>query len=476
MFIGRDSELKLLNKYKDNYQAKLISLMGRRRIGKSTLIEKFAEGFKSFVEIQGLGPDQNSSKKGQLHHFSTRISQIFDSPRIIFEDWSDAFFELIKRTKRGEHLIFLDEISWMGKGDPLFAAKLKEAWDIGFKKNPKNTMVICGSVSSWIEENILNSANFAGRISLQLFLNELNLKEINFFWDTNNFYMGDFEKMIILSIAGGVPKYLEELVKSETVDQNIIRLCYTPSGILFNEYDKIFHETLGRKSKTLEKIINACLVEKLSPKQLADKLKIQQNQDLTNYIHILELSGFLSRDYSFKFDGTASKISYLRVKDNYIRFYLKYIAPMKEKIEKGGKEFQSLSDIRGYQSILGLQFENLILANRQLIHLFLDINPRDVISSAPYVQRKTTTNKGACQVDLLIHTQFDLFYLCEMKCMKRIGPAIMKEVKKKMETLKLPKRSSLRPILIYVGELDPNCQEEIVQFFHRTISLSDLLT
>ncbi len=474
MFFGRKDELKLLEKLKLKNTASLVCILGRRRIGKSTLIEEYAKSFPSFFEIQGLSPDRQTNLKDQLEHFATQLSLHFNSRKEHFDNWTEAFLALAEKTKTGEHLILLDEISWMGKQDPLFSSRLKEIWDTKFKKNPRLVLVVCGSVSSWIEENILKNAIFEGRVSLEINLGELSLPDAARFWMARHNSMGSLEKMLILSVTGGVPKYLEEVLSTETAEQNLIRLCYTPSGIFFNEYEKIFREIFDRKTKTLDRIVRTCLTQRLSPVELAKKLGTRQNSDLSEHLRILELSGFLSRDFYFKPDGEVSKLSHLRVKDNYLRFYLKHIEPHKESIKKGGKVFKSLYELKGFETILGLQFENLILANRRLLYPFLDLNDSHIVSSAPYVQKKTSTTMGGCQIDLLIHTKLDVFYLCEFKCRRQIDRTVIKEVQRKMDVIKLPKRSSLKPVLVYEGEIYPGHLTELREYFYQLIPLSSL--
>jgi uncharacterized protein len=106
-------------------------------------------------------------------------------------------------------LLFFDEISWMGSKDPTFLGKRKNAWDLQFKKNDRLVFVVCGSASSWIEENLLSSTGFVGRISYRLTLEELPLPDCNRFWPDS---IATYEKFKILSVTGGVPKYLEEIV------------------------------------------------------------------------------------------------------------------------------------------------------------------------------------------------------------------------------------------------------------------------
>jgi AAA+ ATPase superfamily predicted ATPase len=475
MFVGRKEELELLKELRLKKSASLVCVLGRRRIGKSRLIAEFGKSFESYINIQGLGPDYKPSNKDQLKHFSEKLAQHFKTGVETFSDWDQAFQSLATKTSKGTHLILLDEISWMGGKDELFSAKLKDAWDSHFKNNSKLILVLCGSVSSWIEDNLLNNTSFAGRVSLALNLGELSLKEINHFWDKSNYHFGWLEKILILSVCGGVPKYLEEVLKNKSAEQNIIKLCLTKNGLMYNEFASIFTEIFGVRSNTFEKIIQICLTQKLSPNEVAKKLKKTLNSEISRDLHILELSGFLARDYSFRSDGNASKLSHLRVKDNYLRFFLKIISPMKQRIEKGGVKVESLYQIPGFDSILGLQFENLILANRELIYPELNLKSGQIIAAAPHIQRKTTINNGACQIDLLIHTDFDVYFVCEFKCQKIIDRTIIAQMRKKLETLSVPKRSGVKPVLVYAGEIHQPHLEEMTNYFYKMISFQDLL-
>lgn len=105
-----------------------------------------------------------------------------------------------------------------------------------------------------------------------------------------------------------------------------------------------------RAFPSLEKLVRLCLEERLSPTSLAANLGKPLDGNVISLINILDLSGFLSRDSSFKFDGSPSKLSLLRAKDNYLRFYLKYIEPNKQRILRGGKQFESLGRLGGVLS------------------------------------------------------------------------------------------------------------------------------
>jgi len=118
-------------------------------------------------------------------------------------------------------------------------------------------------------------------------------------------------------------------------------------------------------------------------------------------LHDLETAGFIEKDYSWKFlTGKKTKACKYRIKDNYVRFYLKYIDPNKDLIKRGGFEERSLSSLPAWQIIMGLQFENLVLSNRREIYKLLDISVDDIIYDNPFFQKKTLRQEG-CQIDYL---------------------------------------------------------------------------
>lgn len=100
-----------------------------------------------------------------------QLEKYFHIP-IRYDSWYELFVFLSTQTKNLDTVILLDEISWMGSKDPEFLGTLKTVWDQYFKQNLKIILIVCGSVSSWIDANIFNTG-FVGGISLTLTLKEL---------------------------------------------------------------------------------------------------------------------------------------------------------------------------------------------------------------------------------------------------------------------------------------------------------------
>jgi AAA+ ATPase superfamily predicted ATPase len=472
-FSGREHELNTLNRFINKKTSSLLVIKGRRRIGKSRLIEEFAKPYK-FYSLLGLAPTEKTTAQSQRDDFANQLShQGF--PNIKAQDWNDLFWLLADKTKKGRAIILLDEISWIGSKDPDFLGKLKNAWDARFKKNPSLILILCGSASSWIEKNILSSTGFVGRVSFTLTLEELPLEDCRWFWGTQVSHTSTMEKLKVLSVIGGIPRYLEEINPSLNAETNIKNMCFTKGAFLVDEFDRLFSNLFLRNSEEYKKIIKVLSTGAKEFKEISQALNIDMEGRTLEYLEELMLSGFVKRDYTWHLkDGKDSKLSKFRLSDNYLRFYLKYIEPNKTKIERNTFRFKSLAVLPGWDSIMALQFENLALNNREYIWQKLAINPDDIISENPFFQHKTTVQEG-CQIDYLIQTRHGSLYICEIKFSKnKITEKVIDEVQEKIKKLTLPKRLSCRPVLIHANEVEKNVIER--DYFSEIIDFSKIIS
>jgi uncharacterized protein len=470
-FIGREAELTRLNGLLGNRSSSLIVVRGRRRIGKSRLLEEFGKGMKSFF-FSGLPPAKKQTAQDQRNEFARQLERA-GFPGVKADDWSNLFWYLSKNTEKGRILIVLDEISWMAEKDTNFLGKLKTAWDMYFSKNPQLILALCSSVSSWVMENILSSTGFVGRIAEDIFIDELPLNVCNAFWRPKEKLIAPYEKFKILSVTGGIPLYLERIKPDISAEKNIINLCFTKGGLLVREFNEIFSDLFSRKNASHKEII-LCLSS--GPKdlgQICKELGKTRTGAYSKHLDDLVKAGFISRDFTWDLqDGKESKLSRYRLSDNYLRFYLKYIAPNQAKIEKGTFNAASLN-FSGFETIMGLQFENLVTHNRKIIWNLLNIDPGEVVMDGPFFQNPTTRQQG-CQIDYMIQTRNDSIYLCEVKFYKKnIGLNIIKEIEEKRKRLKVPKFCSVRTVLIHVNGVDESVVDK--EYFNKIIDFGKLL-
>lgn len=472
-FIGRENELKQLSLLLTKKSSSLVVVKGRRRIGKSRLMQEFGKNIKTFI-FSGVPPTEKTTLQEQLNEFGWQLGKVIGQPAFKDEDWNDAFLRLAHYSRKGKVLILLDEISWMGSKDPNFLGKLKNAWDLEFSKNPNLILVLCGSVSAWIEKNILGSTGFLGRVSLNITLEELPLSECAKFWPKSGEHISAYEKYKILAVTGGVPKYLEEVQIKLSAEENIKNLCFNKSGFLFNEFEHIFSDIFSKRSETYKRIVQCITDNPSGYEEIYKKLGLEKSGLISQYLDELVKSGFLTRDYTWHLKtGKQSKLSRYRIKDNYLRFYLKYILPNKDKIERNNYLSQSLISLPAWSSIMGLQFENLVLNNRHKVQELLNIRPEDVIYDNPFFQNHTAAYKG-CQIDYLIQTRFNTLYVCEIKFSKNTIPKeVIKEVQEKVKTIAVPRGFSIRPVLIHVNGVSNELAESY--YFSEIIDFSDFL-
>ena len=472
-FFGRKKELQALKKLLKKKSASLVVVTGRRRIGKSRLIQEFAKDY-TFFHFSGMPPTAETTAASQRNEFAGQISAQTDFPRVSVEDWSDLFRILAKQVKEGRVIILFDEISWMGSKDPDFLGKLKNAWDMYFKSNPQLMLVLAGSTSSWISKNILSSTGFMGRISYRMTLEELPLSDCNKFWSEAGRHFSSYDKLKLLSVTGGVPRYLEEMDPLLPAEENIRDMCFKKGGLLVYEFNDIFSDLFATRSAMYKQIVEILAQGPLEIKKICQQLGITRSGLMSEYLDDLVKSGFISRDYTWLVPtGKISRLSQFRLSDNYLRFYVKYIDKELPEIENGAYDFKSLSALSGWSAIMGFQFENLVLRNRDYIQMSLQIKPEDIVCNNPFFQRQRIGYPGV-QIDYLIQSKFNILYVCEVKfCRRPIGIDIIREVEKKIENIVTPKGYSCLPVLIHVNGV----QEEVVEsgYFTEIIDFSELL-
>ena len=205
---------------------------------------------------------------------------------------------------------------------------------------------------------------------------------------------------------------------------------------------------------------------------LAERLSIQRSGRMSDLLDELETAGFIVKaDGLNPATGRRARVDQYRLRDNYTRFFLKYVAPRLPEIESGAFSFAALSLLPAWETMMGLQFENLVYANLPHILDRLGENRRPFLSAAPY-RCKRSSRKGGCQVDLLLQTE-KAVYIIEIKRRAEIGEEVIDEVGRKLKALPVSGGKAKRAVLVYDGRLDPRV--EASDFFDFIIDFSSLI-
>ena len=459
-FVGRHAELTRLRTLYDLKKSSLVVVKGRRRIGKSRLVAEFASQVQlgRFFNFSGLAPIEGLTAQDQRDHFAKKLGTHF-------EDWSDGFSKLSKELKPGDVVLF-DEISWMGLKDPTFVPKLKAWWDTISLHQPHLLVVFCGSVSTWIEENILNSTAFFGRVSLAISLEPFSIPQAAQFLRKIGFKGSPYEQYQILSTLGGVPWYLEQINPRLMAGENIRQLCLQKDALLLSEFGRIFHDLFNGTGSTYKKILDVLAQGQKTLMQVRQAIDFGMSGTLSQMMENLITAGFVHKHLQWSIaTGRSRKQSLYRLSDPYIRFYLKCIEPNRAQIEHG---FYELSP-----AVLGFQVENLLLQNRALLLKKLGIRPSDFGQDGPYRQSKTLRHEG-CQIDYLVQTRTKNLFVCEFKLRSReLGPEIIEEVQEKIRRFSAPRGFAVVPVLFHLGDVSEAVYTS--NYFYQIIDIAEFL-
>lgn len=468
MFVGRKDILADLETLWRKRTSSIVACRGRRRIGKSTLFREFSrQTADAYIEIEGLPPSAEMTNQKELDHFAAMLADQTDVEYRSPARWYEAFSMLERAIDDSKKtVIMLDEISWMGKYDDTFPGALRSAWESLFHRHDRLILVVCGSVSSWIQKNILNNTGFTGRFSRDYVVPELSLDECAEFWDRKRNRVDDREIFDVLSVTGGVPRYLEEIDPGLSADENIRRLCFFSSGELYKDFDAIFDPELDPSVPLKRQILELLSTGPKSGAELADATGEGRNGRFSDILKELALGGFITDDMGKNpATGKDIRIGTYRLKDNYTRFYLKYIAPHKQEIALGTYKYIALEHLPNWHAIMGLQFENLIVNNAMDVVPHLGLGAAIVESAAPF------RNKH-CQIDLLVQTARSA-YVVEVKRKQKIDSTVEEEVERKVKALKTRRGVSVRTVLVYDGILEPRV--EGTGFFDAIVRAGKLL-
>ncbi len=471
-FVGRAEELDKLNSLTGQGTARLAVVMGRRRIGKSRLVFEFARG-KRLLHFSGLTPEEDTTMAHQLRHFAVQFRNQLGGELQFFPEWDDAFLALANAIDDRETVVFFDEISWMFAGSSLPLAYFKTWWDLKFSQNPRLVFILCGSVSTWIEKNVLNSTGFVGRISKIIVVRPLSLAESAELLKSRGFILSPAELYTLLSIAGCIPWYLEQVDIGRGVRQWIKESCFQPEGFLLREFQVIFHDLFNGELSRHRRVVELLAKKMATAAEVAAELAISE-KEAEVCLQNLVTAGFVSGCYQWDCAKREKRDrSLYRVSDPYLRTYLNIIAPHKEEILNREFVHIDFDQIPGIDTHIGLQVEHLLLSVPEVLIQAVGLPLSEWAYAGSYRQIKTADRAG-CQIDFLVHSKADVVYVCEFKFKRGpITTAIIPEMRRKIDSLSLPSTVITAPILFCLGEATPALEES--RFFHKIIDICQFL-
>lgn len=408
---GRKSQEDLMKALIASKKSSFIAVTGRRRVGKTYIIDEVYR--KHFcLMITGI---QDAETQIQINNFTQKIAENLDFPIITPpKNWQEVF-ELLKvylksLPKNRKHVIFIDELPWIATKRSGFVQLLAHLWNDFLSKEKHFILVICGSSTSWIAKKIVNDrGGFHNRLDLVIKLNPFTLKETKEFLESKNIRLTNQAIAELYMVMGGIPYYLEQVKKGESVNQTIARLCFDNNGLLKNEYDNLY-KALFDHPENHEAIVAtlAAAQSGLTRKQIISKSKVKEGGPYTRAINDLITSGFVEEVVPY---GKSKRGALYRLLDEYSIFYHKFIAKNKK---KGKTIWTSLHQSQQYKIWTGYAFENICQRHMAEIKNALGISGIYTEHYSFSSKADETSEKGF-QIDLIIDRKDDSINLCECK-------------------------------------------------------------
>ncbi|MCF0222631.1 MAG: ATP-binding protein [Fibrobacter sp.] len=247
MFCARQKEMDTLDALYASQKFEFAVIYGRRRVGKTTLINHFCKN-KNAIFFTGV----ETSSGDNLDFFSKSIFENTKTPSATFNSF-DALLEYFDTAAQKERLVLvIDEYPYLAKSEPSFPSLLQKHIDHKWK-NSKIFLILCGSSLSFMENQVLGAKSpIYGRKTAQLKIEPFN------FFDSREMIPGfdPQSQAILYGATWGVPEYINHVQQAKSLDENLTNLFFNSSGRLFEEPSNLFKQEF-RSPATSNSVVKA---------------------------------------------------------------------------------------------------------------------------------------------------------------------------------------------------------------------------
>lgn len=327
MFIGREQELNALEKLYASNKFEFAVIYGRRRVGKTALINHFLDGKKA---IYFMGVESNA--KQNLENFSKSIMEYSNGIETETSFLSfQAALEYVFRLAQKERLILaIDEYPYVARSSKSLASTLQLLID-KYKDSSKLMLILCGSSMSYMEDHVLAyKSPLYGRRTAQMKLLPFDFEETcRYFKNLSN-----EDKALIYGIVGGTPQYLLQINDSLSVEENIKNTFLNPMSFLYEEPINLLKQEV-REPAIYTAIITAIAAGASRMSEISGKVGEDTNV-CSAYIKNLINLGIVQKETPY--GEKASRKSVYSIEDNMFRFWHRFVLENNSAIARGATE------------------------------------------------------------------------------------------------------------------------------------------
>ena len=412
--IGRKAETEKLESYLASERSEFIAVYGRRRVGKTFLVRKVCDDNFAFY-VTGIN---NASKMDQLTNFAVAIQRCFGTDAVnVPENWILAFNELsqhLERLPSGTKVIFIDELPWMDKAKSGFIPALETFWNGWASRREDIKLIVCGSATSWMISNLINSrGGLHGRLTHRMLVEPFDLNECENYFEYYGFRYSRRQIAECYMVMGGIPYYFSLMDKSLSLAQNVDMLFFSDDSELKNEFSALYRALFKKPEPYIAVVTALSEVGKgMTRRALLETTGLTDNGAFSKVLEELEQCGFIRSYLPIDvLSGQKARIprdTLFQLVDFFTLFYFTFIA--KNRYHDAQFWLHSMNS-PVHNTWAGLAFEKLCLAHLPQMKRCLGISGVQT-NVCSWTGHGTS---GKAQIDLLIDRKDDTINLCEMK-------------------------------------------------------------
>ena len=405
-FIGRTEEIKLLHDITESGQSEFVAVYGRRRVGKTYLIQEFFDNKFAFTATGII----DGSREEELFSFTRSLIRAgYSGPQP--KNWLQAF-ELLKSTlekqrRRGRCVIYIDELPCFDTPKSGFVRALGYFWNTWASLHKDVILIVCGSATSWMVDNIIdNHGGLHNRMTHVINLRQFNLAETEAYLKSRQIMWPRAMIVETYMMLGGIPYYLSLLNKRFSLAQNIDRLYFSRKAELNQEFHRLY-ASLFKSPEPYIRIIEVLWKNKqgLTRNEIAEALHTTSSGTLTKQLNNLVYCDIVRR-YVTKVNGKVkTNDAYYQLVDLFTLFHLTF--SKKLTTDDYWEQHLNTPVINTWK---GLAFEHVCMEHIPQIRRALGL---DRIAVEYYSWRSLGSPRT--QVDLIIERADRLVNLCEIK-------------------------------------------------------------
>ncbi|KPA11651.1 ATPase domain protein, prokaryote domain protein [Candidatus Magnetomorum sp. HK-1] len=442
-FVNRHSEWKRFEKITSINKAAIIVVHGRRRVGKTELIEQYFRKY-NILKFEGIQSDPKKKKiskneetyqiKNCIRLLGKYLKQESVYNKIICNTWSE-FFELISPIVEKEHVIlYFEEVQWLANYKYKFMAELKPFWDNSWRHNNNLKIVFSGSSPSFMVGQFISNMALYNRSQHEFSLEPFNLLEIQEYLRQNR-GIGNREVMLTAITIGGICGYLERLVNESSVFSGLCINSFEKDSFFSKEYDRIFVSSMA-ENKYYKKILDFLSMHKFATRQEIIKAVSSNKKSsggFTTILKDLESCGFIQKYVPIKHNQNSLLARYF-ISDEYLQLYLKFIKPNLKKINNNSYKDNTKKalNMHAFNIVMGFSFERWCRKNERLFAKIMNFGDVEYDSGSFFNQNTAKQDKNF-QIDLMYIRADHKIIICEIKYLDaEVSGNVALEIRKKL--------------------------------------------